>query len=99
MVPREELLRAFDGPPPSGFRRGKEHLVKSVAAGCDAALFIVGSVESTSGRVSAGIDVVDRDGKTAFTRSAGAEGLGALGVIAAELAKGVGAGLLERAPE
>lgn len=99
VVPREEVLRAFDGPPPSGYRRGKEHLVKSVAAGCDAALFIVGSVETTSGRVSAAVDVVDRDGKTAFTRTAGAEGLGALGVIAAELAKGVGAGLLERAPE
>lgn len=99
VLPREDLLRALEDDLPKTGLRGKPHLVKSVAARCDAALFLVGSVETTAGRVSATVDVVDRDGKTAFTRSAGAEGLGALGVIAAELAKGVGAGLLERSPE
>lgn len=97
VVPREEVGRALEDEDTKLADLEGARLAP-ITAKLSARLFVVGRVVSSGGRVSAEARVLDRQGKVLLVHSAAAEGLGALRVVAVELARAIGRSLVESPP-
>jgi hypothetical protein len=98
VAPTDEVRRALDDIPASGFLRVGAHVIEDVGAQVAARLFVVGRITSAAGRVSAECRVLDRSGKELVAGRASADGLGAVRCVAADLAKLVGQALEQLGP-
>ncbi len=89
----EEVRRAADRPPTQGWLGLDEASIQPVAAQLPVQLFLVGRVSAVAGRFSAELRALDRDGRVVFRHQATAGGLGALRVLAVDLARAVSDGV------
>ncbi len=100
VLSRDEVARALDADPRArtpvhDMNQGR---LDPIARECSARLFVVGSVVTAGGRARAEIRVLDRAGKLVLAHEASAEGLGALRVVAYELAQALGQALVASPP-
>ena len=100
VLSRDEVERALDADPrPRTAVRDMDHgRLDQIARECSARLFVVGHVVTAAGRARAEMRVLDRQGKLVLAHEASAEGLGALRVVAYELAQAIGRALVESPP-
>lgn len=100
VLSRDEVERALDADPQSRtplFDAGQTR-IEPIAREVTARLLVVGRVVSNGGRVNAEVRVLDRGGKVIVSHQATAEGLGALRIVAVELARVIGQSLVEAPP-
>lgn len=95
----DEVRRALDDVPASGFLRVASHVIEDVGTQVPARLFVVGRITVGAGRVSAECRVLDRSGKEVAAGRSHADGLGAVRCVAADLARLVGTALEQLGPE
>lgn len=89
----EDVQQALDRSPPRAFASLGAG-VEPIAVQLGSRLFVVGRVTASDGRVSAEAQVLDRKGRLAFAAvAAGADGLGAMRIVAADLARQIAAGI------
>lgn len=111
VIPGDEVVRALEEaglrlpPRREGSAEGVRPLANLDATGLSslttrlsARLFVVGRVSASSGRVTAEARVLDRAGKVLLTHPATADGLGALRVVAVDIARAIGKLLVESPP-
>jgi hypothetical protein len=90
----EEVARALEADPMRGQLADLGATrADAIARELPSRLLVVGRVSSTAGRVTAVARVLDRSGKVLFSREATAEGLGAIRIVAVDLARGIGEGV------
>jgi hypothetical protein len=100
VLTRDEVERALDADPQARtplFDAGQTR-IEPIAREVTARLLVVGRVVSNGGRVNADVRVLDRTGKVLLSHQAAAEGLGALRIVAVELARVIGQSLVEAPP-
>lgn len=100
VLSRDEVERALDADTQARtplFDAGQTR-IEPIAREVVARLIVVGRVVSNGGRVNADVRVLDRTGKVLLTHQAVAEGLGALRIVAVELARAIGQSLVEAPP-
>lgn len=96
VLSRDEVARALDADPRArtpvhDMNQGR---LDPIARECSARLFVVGRVVTAAGRARAEVRLLDRAGKQVLAHEASAEGLGALRVVAYDLAQAIGQALV-----
>jgi hypothetical protein len=96
LLPQEEIDLGLERAPVPVFLEIPSYRLEKVAAQLTlAGLFLVGKIEAQAGAVKAVIRAIDRTGTEVAKYEASAEGLGALPVVAAKLARGIAKRLQE----
>lgn len=93
VTPYSKTQRAVDQEDPTSFHGLKNYEIALIARHVPARLYVVGKVKMSGGDVSAEARVLDREGNLILTESASTNGLGALPVVAVELAEKIGVAL------
>lgn len=100
VLSRDEVARALDADPRArtSVHDMNQSRLDPIARECAARLFVVGRVVTAAGRARAEMRVLDRSGNEVFKHESSAEGLGALRVVAIELAQALGEALVKSPP-